>query len=173
MLFRHSKASARFRPIERCSPSSPMSASDSRNPHGARTRACRVRTHANTWRIWLIVTLLIALCAVILAQSTDSLFRQSQQEADSKSSGCVACHGQTDTPSMHPTGTVHLGCTDCHGGKSGIQPPAGAQKGSAQYDQAKKQAHPQPSIAGFWRSSANPVRPFTQWLKESKEYIQF
>ena len=41
------------------------------------------------------------------------------------------------------------------------------------YEQAKKQAHPQPSIPGLWRSSANPVRPFADWLKESKEYIQF
>ncbi len=52
-------------------------------------------------------------------------------------------------------------------------PPAGAQKGSAGYEQAKKQAHPQPSIPGMWRSSANPVRPYTEWLKESKEYIKF
>src|SRR5262249_39957383 len=39
--------------------------------------------------------------------------------------------------------------------------------------QAKKKAHPQPVIADLWRSSANPVRPYTQWLKESKEYIRF
>src|ERR1035438_616661 len=25
----------------------------------------------------------------------------------------------------------------------------------------------------MWKSSANPVRPFANWLKESKEYIQF
>ena len=25
----------------------------------------------------------------------------------------------------------------------------------------------------MWSSSANPVRPFTEWLKETKEYIQF
>jgi hypothetical protein len=86
---------------------------------------------------------------------------------------CIACHGQTDSPTMHNTGTVHLSCTDCHGGKADIQPPAGAQPGSATYEQAKKQAHPQPRIPEMWRSSANPIRPFTNWLQESKEYIQF
>ena len=85
----------------------------------------------------------------------------------------MACHGQTDSPTMHTTGTVHLSCTDCHGGKPDIQPPAGAQKGSAQYEEAKKRAHPQPRIPSLWKSSANPVRPYTQWLEESKEYIKF
>ena len=37
----------------------------------------------------------------------------------------------------------------------------------------RKQAHPKPRIASMWKSSANPVRPFANWLKESKEYIQF
>ena len=27
--------------------------------------------------------------------------------------------------------------------------------------------------ASMWKSSANPIRPYTNWLKESKEYIQF
>ena len=30
-----------------------------------------------------------------------------------------------------------------------------------------------PRNAGMWKSSANPVRPYADWLKESKEYIQF
>ena len=34
-----------------------------------------------------------------------------------RSAGCVSCHGVTDSPSMHTTGTVQLGCMDCHGGK--------------------------------------------------------
>src|SRR6267378_4093972 len=41
---------------------------------------------------------------------------QLQEEADAKSTGCIACHGQTDSPTMHTTNTVRLGCTDCHGG---------------------------------------------------------
>src|SRR3984957_6357103 len=114
------------------------------------------------------------LCALLLGQqSNQSRLGETQAEADGNSIGCIACHGQTDSASMHTTGTVRLGCTDCHGGNAGVLPPAGAQKGSAGYDNAKKKAHPKPSIPDLWRSSANPVRPFTEWLKETKEYIQF
>jgi len=98
---------------------------------------------------------------------------QTQEEADAKSFGCIACHGKTDSPSMHTTNTVRLGCADCHGGKADVTPPSGTKPGDATYEQAKKQAHPQPRIASMWKSTANPVRSFTQWLKESKEYIQF
>jgi hypothetical protein len=118
------------------------------------------------------------LCALLLGQQVTPLpdgsrLGQPQQEADRKSVGCVACHGQTDSASMHTTGTVRLGCVDCHGGNAEILPPQGAQKGAAGYDEAKKKAHPKPSIPELWRSSANPVRPYTEWLKETKEYIQF
>ncbi len=54
-----------------------------------------------------------------------------------------------------------------------FSPPAGAQKGSPGYEQAEKQAHPKPHVPDLWKSSANPVRPYAEWLKESKEYIQF
>jgi len=101
------------------------------------------------------------LCApLLLAQSGNS-------------SGCVSCHGMTDSPTMHPTGTVNVGCVDCHGGNGSVQIPSGAQPGSPSYSQAKLQAHPKPRLPELWRSSANPVRPFAEWLKESKEYIQF
>ena len=114
------------------------------------------------------------LCTFLVAQQSDrSRLLQSQEEADRKSTGCVSCHGLTDSPSMHTTGTVRLGCTDCHGGDPAIQPPSGSKSGDAPYDQAKKQAHPKPRNAGMWKSSANPVRPYADWLKESKEYIQF
>ncbi|HEV8040270.1 MAG TPA: hypothetical protein VGP62_15485, partial [Bryobacteraceae bacterium] len=114
------------------------------------------------------------LCTFLMAQQSDrSRLLQPQEQADRKSTGCVACHGQTDSPSMHTTGTVRLGCTDCHGGDAAIQPPSGAKSGDAQYDQAKKQAHPKPRNPGLWKSSANPVRANGNWLKESKEYIQF
>src|SRR5689334_21706408 len=43
---------------------------------------------------------------------------QSQGEIARKSSGCVSCHTSTDEPTMHPTKTVHLACTECHGGNS-------------------------------------------------------
>ncbi len=99
--------------------------------------------------------------------------QQSQAEADRKSAGCIACHVRTDVPTMHPTGTVRLGCTDCHGGNADVRLPDGAAAGSAEYEQAKRHAHPQPSNPEFGHSSANPVRPYTKWLRESFEYIRF
>src|SRR3984885_13234391 len=116
----------------------------------------------------------VFLCALLLGQqSGESRLGESQAEADRNSTGCVACHGQTDSASMHTTGTVRLGCTDCHGGNAGVMPPSGASKNSAGYDEAKKKAHPKPGLPDLWRSSANPVRPFAEWLKETKGYIQF
>src|SRR5690349_23892635 len=48
------------------------------------------------------------------------LIRQSQEEADTKSKGCLSCHTQTDSLTMHETNTVRIGCTDCHLGDAGI-----------------------------------------------------
>ncbi len=101
------------------------------------------------------------------------LFNQSRAEADRKSRGCISCHTQTDEPTMHSTGTVRLGCVDCHGGNADVALAADTAAGSAAYEEAKRKAHPQPRLPEFWRSSANPVRPYAQWLKESAEYIQF
>jgi len=102
-----------------------------------------------------------------------ALVNQSQAEADRKSAGCVTCHTATDEPTMHPTGTVRLGCADCHGGDFAVRLPAGAQPGSAPYDEAKRKAHPRPRLPALWPSAANPVRPYTRWLEESPDYIRF
>ncbi len=67
----------------------------------------------------------------------DVLLLQSQAEADRKSAGCITCHTATDSATMHSTGTVRLGCTDCHGGNAEIRLTADAPKDSPQYDQAK------------------------------------
>ena len=85
---------------------------------------------------------------------------------------CESCHGPTDSPTMHPTGTVRLTCVACHGGDPNVDRGAAQPKSSA-YNESKKRAHPQPKLARLWRTSANPVRAYTDWLKESKEYIQF
>jgi hypothetical protein len=102
-----------------------------------------------------------------------SLMGQSQQEADSKSSGCISCHTQTDEPTMHSTGTVRLGCTDCHGGDASARIAAGIAPGSREYDQVKQQAHPQPRNPELANRSANPERAYTLWLEESPEYVRF
>src|SRR5229473_3234018 len=98
---------------------------------------------------------------------------QSQEDADRKSSGCVSCHASTDEPTMHPTKTVHLGCTDCHGGNSFVSVVSGAAPNSAEYNSAKEKAHVQPRNASFRNRSNLPERTFTKWLKESSEYIKF
>ena len=88
-----------------------------------------------------------------------------------RNTGCVSCHGMTDSPTMHTTQTVYVSCVDCHGGNAQIA--KAGDPGSATYNDAKKRAHPQPKIPAIWKSSANPVRPFTDWLKESETYIRF
>jgi len=98
---------------------------------------------------------------------------QSQAEADRKSAGCVSCHTKTDSATMHPTGTVRLGCVDCHTGDAAVAAPPSSTPGSPSYEQAKLQAHPRPKFAEDARSSANPVRAYTRWLKEDLQYIQF
>src|SRR5260370_14651610 len=92
---------------------------------------------------------------------------QSQEEADRKSSGCVSCHTSTDEPTMHPTKTVHLGCTDCHGGNSSVSAASGAALNSPEYNSAKEKAHAQPRDASFRNRSNLPERTFTKWLTGS------
>src|SRR5271169_7112449 len=69
---------------------------------------------------------------------------QSLQDAARKSSGCISCHTSTDEPTMHPTKTVFLGCTDCHGGNPAVHVDTGIVATSAEYQSAKQKAHVQP-----------------------------
>src|SRR5260370_12281419 len=101
------------------------------------------------------------------------LMGQTQAEADRKSAGCISCHTQTDEPTMHATGTVLLGCTDCHGGNADVRIAASVKADSPEYDQAKRQAHPQPGDPHLANRSANPERAYTQWPKESPDYVRF
>jgi hypothetical protein len=108
------------------------------------------------------------------AQNSESvLLVQSQADADRKSGGCLTCHTSTDSPTMHVTGTVRLGCTDCHGGNSEARIAADTAQNSAGYAQIKKQAHPQPRSPETARSSANSERAYTNWLRENWDYVRF
>src|SRR5260370_16972131 len=103
-----------------------------------------------------------------------ALFRgQSLEEADRKSSGCISCHTSTDEPTMHPTKTVHLDCTDCHGGNSSVSVASGEAPNSPEYNSAKEKAHVRPRDASFKNRSNLPDRTYTKWLAESAEYIKF
>src|SRR6266851_2524089 len=98
---------------------------------------------------------------------------QSQEEADRKSSGCVSCHTSTDEPTMHPTKTVHIGCTDCHGGNSSASIASGAPPNTPEYNSAKEKAHVLPRNPFFKDRSVLPERAYTKWLAESADYIKF
>ena len=98
---------------------------------------------------------------------------QSQADVDRKNAGCTSCHTNTDEPTMHSSGTVHLACIDCHGGDSSISVTSGMAPTSAEYQEAKKKAHPKSKLPEFARTSANLVRPATRWLKENYDYIRF
>src|SRR5271170_1058115 len=124
------------------------------------------------------LSLLLAFCSVkarkVQAQQDSSLLRgQSQEGADRKSAGCISCHTSTDEPTMHPTKTVFLGCTDCHGGNSSITVSGGTAAKSPEYNAAKEKAHIQPRDSSFKDRSALPERTYTKWLKESAEYVKF
>lgn len=87
-----------------------------------------------------------------------NLIDQTRAQADAKSAGCLECHKGIEE--MHPSGTVILGCTDCHGGNParGLKEPA---------------AHVQPRNKEFWKTSANPVDSSVLLNHESPEFIQF
>jgi hypothetical protein len=76
---------------------------------------------------------------------------QTPEAAAAKSTGCLSCHTQTDSPSMHVSSAVNLGCTDCHGGDNGIALPSGASTGSAAYRKAQDSAHVLPRYPAAWK----------------------
>jgi hypothetical protein len=122
---------------------------------------------------FLLVSYSVSVSKVHAKQDAPPVRGQSQQEADRKSTGCITCHTSTDEPTMHPTKTVFLGCTDCHGGNSSISVVASATPNSAEYNAAKEKAHIQPRDPSFKDRSALPERTYTKWLKESPEFIKF
>lgn len=100
---------------------------------------------------------------------------QSQAEVDEKSLGCMSCHTDTDSKSMHETPAVKLGCTDCHGGETSVLRPEGTDKGQDSYMAAMDKAHVLPRIPDNWPtpSSRNPERSYALLNHESPEFIRF
>ena len=94
-------------------------------------------------------------------------------EAKAASAGCISCHTRTDEATMHPSGTVTLGCATCHGGDPTIAVAAALDVASNEYRAAKRKAHPQPRVSELWKTAANPERAYAAWLQESPDYIQF
>jgi hypothetical protein len=97
--------------------------------------------------------------------------RQSRENADRKSAGCVSCHTDTDAKTMHNAKAVVLGCADCHGGDPTVK--ASGSAGSTPYDDAKRRAHILPKQPKMFRGSANPEQAYTAWLQEDLAYVRF
>jgi hypothetical protein len=94
------------------------------------------------------------------------------EEMQKASAGCVDCHIKTDAATMHSNSGVVLGCATCHGGDPNVR-AEGLDPNSAAYQKAKYQAHVQPRHPENWPSSANPVRSYTNLLKESVDFVRF
>jgi hypothetical protein len=149
-----------------------------------RSEAVHVYAAAATGRAalaaWGATVLTLAMLTPSLARAQASenlLLRQSHAEADAKGAGCVTCHVGIEP--MHEMGTVHLGCTDCHGGNAAAS-PGGAARNTPPYDSAKREAHIEPRYPKKWEAmregrdaAANPVRSYTLLNEESPEYIRF
>ena len=99
-----------------------------------------------------------------------TLNSQSPEDVQRKSAGCLTCH-TPDQASMHPT-AVRAGCTDCHGGNASAMRDKGLAKGSARFDEIKRQAHVQPRL-DIWKTAANPAGVWYQTVDESPEFIRF
>src|SRR5689334_13181497 len=100
----------------------------------ARSRRRIIRSASGASAAALMLLLFVMLTSrVNRAQEAKKLgltpidFRQTQPEADAKSTGCASCHGMTEAATMHPTGTIRIGCADCHGGDPSIQKPGGSE----------------------------------------------
>jgi hypothetical protein len=101
--------------------------------------------------------------------------QQSLEEMMAKSDGCYSCHVQTDTPTMHETPAVRLGCVDCHGGDASVRGNSALEHDDPLYVAARDRAHVLPKYpeSWHWPSSANPKRSYTLLNKEAPEFVRF
>lgn len=116
--------------------------------------------------LFLLIMLLLQGCWIPISPKASStvqkasvtplprdIMKQTPEEADRKSVGCISCHGQIDAPTMHRPTTVRLGCVDCHGGRPEMHKPDGIGQKSAAYREAKRRAHVQPRFPRAWQGS--------------------
>jgi hypothetical protein len=96
---------------------------------------------------------------------------QALPQPSAPNAGCTSCHTQTDSATMHETGTVKISCVDCHGGSGEISLPQGIGPTSTEYKALKARAHVAPRNPR--NNAAAETRAYTDWLKETPEYIRF
>jgi hypothetical protein len=92
------------------------------------------------------------------------------------SAGCITCHAGIETPSMHASQLVKIGCAECHGGDPRVARPTDSKNArpyDAAYLDAMAQAHPQPLFPEDWNGTANPVRSYALLNRERLEYVRF
>ncbi|MFT7242940.1 MAG: hypothetical protein ACI82A_000281 [Candidatus Azotimanducaceae bacterium] len=108
----------------------------------------------------------------VYKQTPDAPRSQSVAEADEKSAGCMSCHTDTDSLSMHASPGVILGCTDCHGGNADVFYHEGEGHDA---DHVLEEAHVLPSYPEDWHfpHSKNPKISYTLLNKEAKEFVRF
>jgi hypothetical protein len=99
--------------------------------------------------------------------------RQSVEEAQAKSAGCLSCHVDTDRHTMHQNPGVVLGCADCHGGDARVTLASAVKREDAAYREALSRAHVLPREPRSWPTSANPERSYTLLNRESPEFVRF
>ena len=107
------------------------------------------------------------------------ILRQTDEEVVVKNTGCVSCHTQSDSPTMHLSPAVRLACVDCHGGQTNAVVAKDVIPGSLAYNEVKQRAHIQPRYPEAWsnhegkRTAANPKQSYTLLNKEDPEFVRF
>jgi hypothetical protein len=102
-----------------------------------------------------------------------AVVRRTPEDARERSSGCVSCHGETDSPTMHPTGSIFLACTDCHGGDHTVHRIEELALRDPKNLERMHRAHVLPRHPERWTGSANPPGLGVAALDESAEFIRF
>ncbi|MEE9413235.1 MAG: hypothetical protein V3V22_09320, partial [Methylococcales bacterium] len=100
---------------------------------------------------------------------------QTPEQAAEKSDGCLSCHRQMDSKTMHNNPAVQLGCVDCHGGDANVFLSQKLPSDNPAYVAQRNRAHVLPRFPEKWNfpSSANPQRSYTLLNHENPNYIRF
>lgn len=152
--------------------------------------------------IWVVATSALALCGCHLPltsetatsvwpQQTPTPIAEQNRAVDWHQQGCLSCHQQIESRTMHANPAVQITCTGCHGGDSTIaatgetcaqtRNPLAAH---AEYCRDRKtRAHNvRPRHPAAWQigtdvdsshAGANPVRSYTLLNEEDPAYIRF
>jgi hypothetical protein len=88
---------------------------------------------------------------------------QHPSAAEEKSAGCMSCHTDTDSKTMHANPGVVLGCTDCHGGDASVFASGDEEQWSDAYYSVFERAHVLPQYPDDWHypRSSNPKQSYT------------